>query len=383
MLDHWTPGEEIVLVANESYWRADDNPIWEGGPSGVAKIKRFVALFVDEWGTRLAMFEAGDADYVSVPAQFNSQVEPYYGTVTCADPDHKSCVDAVPGAWMQAYVGIQQPAMTPAQFNQAINSEGGNVFQGSGQLDGNGIPDDFFADIHIRKAFSYCFDYDTVIAEALDGEGAQAQGPIIAGMLGYRDDGFMYSYDPDKCAEEFQASETGVWDTGFYMQIGYNTGNEARRLAAEVLKAGIEQVNPNFQIQVVGMPWPVLLNARRASKLPVYVGGWLEDFHDPHNWVHPFLHSAGAYGRVANISEPTKSEFDALIAQGAALTNPEERRPVYEQIQLMAQEEAPMIWMYQPLVRYHFSPWIKGWYFNAAYPGPAYSYVYALEKVGP
>src|SRR5215216_2456884 len=32
---------------------------------------------------------------------------------------------------------------------------------GSGQLDGNGIPADFFGDIHIRKAFSYSFDFET------------------------------------------------------------------------------------------------------------------------------------------------------------------------------------------------------------------------------
>jgi peptide/nickel transport system substrate-binding protein len=226
-------------------------------------------------------------------------------------------------------------------------------------------------------------DYETMIAEALDGEGSQAQGPIIAGMLGYRDDGFVYSYDPDKCAEEFQASETGVWDTGFYMQMAYNTGNDTRRLAAEILKAGIEAVNPNFQITVVGMPWPVLLNTRRQAKLPIYVGGWLEDFHDPHNWVHPFLHSHGAYGAVANIQEPLRTEFDTLIEQAASLTDPEERRPIYEDIQLKAQTEAAMIWLYQPLARYHFSPWIKGWYYNAAYSSGNYSYAYALEKVGP
>jgi peptide/nickel transport system substrate-binding protein len=273
--------------------------------------------------------------------------------------------------------------MTPAQFNQAINSEGGNVFQGSGQLDGNGIPDDFFTDVHIRRAFSYCMDYETLISEALDGQGAQAQGPIIAGMMGYRDDGFVYSYDPDKCAEEFQASESGVWDTGFYMQIAYNTGNDTRRLAAEILKAGVEAVNPNFQISVVGMPWPVLLNARRASKLPIYVGGWLEDFHDPHNWVHPFLHSQGAYGRVANIQEPLKSEFDSMIAEAASYTDPEQRRPIYEELQLLSQTEAVMIWLYQPLGRSAFSPWIQGWYFNAAYSNSRFSYVYALSKVGP
>jgi peptide/nickel transport system substrate-binding protein len=61
-LENWTPGEEIVLVANENYWRADDDPIWEGGPAGVPSIARVVIKNIDEWGTRLAMFEAGDAD---------------------------------------------------------------------------------------------------------------------------------------------------------------------------------------------------------------------------------------------------------------------------------------------------------------------------------
>jgi peptide/nickel transport system substrate-binding protein len=382
-LDHWTQGEEIVLVRNEDYWRADDDPMWEGGPSGLASIERVVILNVNEWGTRLAMFEAGDADYAFTPALYNSQVEPFYGVVECGDPNHRSCVEPAEDGWIHAYVGNARPAMDAPLFNQMLTSEGGNVFQGSGELDGNGIPDDFFQDIHIRKAFSYCFDYETVIEEALAGEGTQAQGPILAEMLGYRDDGLMYSYDPDKCIEEFQASESGVWDTGFYMQIAYNTGNDRRRLASEVLKAGIEAVNPNFQIQVVGMPWPVLLNTRRAGKLPIYVGGWLEDFHDPHNWVHPYLHSHGAYGRVLNLTEELAAEIDGLIAEAAASADPEVRRPIYEEIQLRAQEEALAIWAYQQMVRYHFSPWIEGWYFNPAYTMGAYAYIYALDKVGP
>ena len=383
MLDHWTPGEEIVLVANENYWRADDEPMWEDGPSGVASINRVVQLFVSEFGTRLAMFEAGDADFITVDPQYYTQLEPSYGSVYCFDPDNEVTCPAEAGGWMQVFAGYQTATMTPAQFNQAINAEGGNTFMGSGELDGNGIPSDFFTDVHIRRAFAYCMDYDTMIAEALGGQGAQAQGPIIAGMMGYRDDGYMYSFDLDKCAEEFQASESGVWDTGFYMQLGYNTGNDTRRLAAEILKAGIEAVNPNFQISVVGMPWPVLLNTRRAGKLPIYVGGWLEDFHDPHNWVHPFLHSGGAYGRVANIQEPLSSTFDSMIEEAASFVDPEQRRPIYEEIQLMAQEEAPMIWLYQSVGRTHLSPYISGWYFNAAYSAASFSYIYALDKVAP
>ena len=74
-LDHWTSGEEIVMTANEDYWRTE--PMWEGGPSGVAKIKRVVIKNIDEWGTRLSMLQAGDADEIYTPPQYRPQLEPF------------------------------------------------------------------------------------------------------------------------------------------------------------------------------------------------------------------------------------------------------------------------------------------------------------------
>jgi len=377
MLDHWTPGEEILLVANENYWRAEGDPIWEGGPSGVASIKNILIKSVDEWGTRQAMFEAGDADFIYVPSQYRPQLEEQYGVTCQADG---TCEDTGDG-YIQAWVGLPLLAMTPAQFNWQINVEGGNPFAGSGKLDGNGIPADFFQDEHIRKAFNYCFDFDAMINDALNGEGIQAQGPIIAGMMGYREgEDPLYSFDLAKCEEEFKLAENDVWETGFYFQMAYNTGNDTRRLASEILKAGIESVNDKFNITVVGMPWPVLLNSRRAQKLPIYVGGWQEDFHDPHNWVHPFLHSQGAYGRVISMPEEKAAEFDALIEEAASYTTAAERTPIYEAIQLKAQEDAVVIWMYQAVGRVHLQKWINNYYFNPAYSGAASSYVYALSK---
>jgi peptide/nickel transport system substrate-binding protein len=393
MLDHWTPGEEIVLTANENYWRPEGEPVWDGGPSGAPQIKRVLIKNIDEWGTRLAMFEAGDADVVYVPAQYRPQVEPYYG-VECDAAGN--CNDVNPSGYIQVWKDLPTLAMTPAQFNWQINVEGGNPFVGSGELDGNGIPPDMFTDIHVRKAFNYCFDFDTMIADALNGDGIQAQGPIIQGMMGYLEgQAPLYSYDLDQCEAEFKMADVNhngvpagedpedIWDVGFYMQMAYNTGNDTRRLASEILKAGLESVNPAFNVAVVGMPWPVLLNTRRQQKLPIYVGGWLEDFHDPHNWVQPFLHSQGAYGRVINMTPDYAEKYDALIEKGASLTDPEERRAVYEDIQLQAQEDAVVIWMYQAVGRVHMQKWIQGFYYNPAYSSANHSYVYALSKVAP
>jgi peptide/nickel transport system substrate-binding protein len=391
MLDHWTPGEEIVLTANENYWVTE--PLWDGGPSGPPSIKRVVIKNIPEWGTRLAMFEAGDADYIYAPAQYRPQIEPYYKTLCQADG---TCEEGNPEGYIQVWRDLPTLAMTPAQFNWQINVEGGNQFVGSGALDGNGIPADMFQDIHVRKAFNYCFDFDTMIQDALNGEGIQAQGPIIQGMMGYREgEAPLYSYDPAKCEEEFKLADVNhngvpagedpedIWDMGFYMQMAYNTGNDTRRLASEILKAGLEAVNPNFNIAVVGMPWPVLLNTRRAQKLPIYVGGWLEDFHDPHNWVQPFLHSQGAYGRVINMTPDYADKYDSLIEEAASVTDPEQRRQLYEEIQLDAEEDAVVIWMYQAVGRVHLQEWMKGFYYNPAYSAADHSYVYALSKEAP
>lgn len=382
-LDHWTPGEETVLVANEDYWRTD--PIWEGGPSGPPRIKRVVLKNITEWGTRLAMFEAGDADWIYAPAQYRPQLQPYI-KVSC---DYKGkCEEANPDGYIRALVNLPAPVMTPAQFNWDINVEGGNPYVGSGELDGDGIPPNFFQDEHVRRAFNWCFDWDILIEEVLNGEGLQAQGPIIAGMMGYREgeDPLFYN-DFDKCAEEFQAAFDGqLWENGFYMQIAYNEGNENRRGMAEILKAGIESVNPEFNVQVLAMPWPVLLNSRRQAKLPIYVGGWQEDFHDPHNWAHPFLHSEGNFGRVINIASgnpEVAAEFDALIDEAASLTTVEERRPIYEEIQLKAQEEAAILWGYQYIDRLHYQDWIDVNYWNPGLPNMEYAYIYAMDKVAP
>ena len=391
-LDHWTPGEEIVLVANENYWRTE--PMWEGGPSGVPTIPRVVIKNITEWGTRLAMFEAGDADWIYAPPQYRPQLYPYAKEYCTADG--RTCEEANPEGYIRVFKDLPEPAITPAQFNWQINVEGGNPYIGSGALDGNGTPPDFFQDIHIRNAFNYCFDFQAMVDDSLAGEGMQAQGPIIKGMMGYREgEAPLFSYDPAKCEEEFKLAdldkdgipagedEDDVWNLGFYMQIGYNAGNDTRLLSAQILKAGVEAVNPNFSIQVLAFPWPVLLESRRSGKLPVYVGGWQEDFHDPHNWVQPFLFSDGNYGRVINMTDDYKAKYDQWILEGIKETDPEKRRPIYEQIQLAAQEDAVVIWMYQRINMIPVQLWIKGTYYNPAYSQESYSWIYGLSKEAP
>jgi peptide/nickel transport system substrate-binding protein len=74
VLDHWTPGQEIVLTKNPTYW---------GDP---AKLDRAVIQIIPEWGTRFAELQAGDADIVDVDVANRSQADALVGEFAVYDP---------------------------------------------------------------------------------------------------------------------------------------------------------------------------------------------------------------------------------------------------------------------------------------------------------
>ena len=106
-----------------------------------------------------------------------------------------------------------------------------NPYIGSGKLDGNGIPSDFFSDVNIRKGFSYAFDWDTFISDVYKGEAVQSLEIPLPGMPGYDAAAPHYTMDLDKATAAFKASTLksadgkSVWDVGFRMQMLHNQGN--------------------------------------------------------------------------------------------------------------------------------------------------------------
>lgn len=381
-LDHWTHGTEIVLTANENYWRTE--PIWEGGPSGVPTVKKIIWQYVTEWGTRLAMTQAGDADFALAPSAFYSQLDPMV-KISYLEGDEKGKSQPGPGNTLKEFKDLPNPFMTAAMFNFNVDVEGGNPYIGSGKLDGSGIPPDFFSDIHVRKAFNYCFDWDAYLKDGLGGNGIQPHGPIVKGVPGYDETSPVYSYDAKKCEEEFKAStwksEDGksLWDTGFYFQLTYNTGNEQRRIATEIIKKNIETINPKFSLAVVNLPWPSFLAGRKQGKFPVTLSGWIQDYADASNWVHPFMHSAGSYSRVQKFPPDLQKEIDALIEEGVSSSDWAKREPAYKKLQQLSYDQAIDIFLFQELTRYYWQTWDGGYYFNPVYPLP-YAYLYAISK---
>jgi peptide/nickel transport system substrate-binding protein len=388
-LDHWTRGQEIVLVRNDDYWRTE--PAWEGGPTGPAALERVVIQKVDEFGTRFAMFQAGDADSLVVGSQADyAQVDPLVGEECVYNTEtgnFDACTPVGDGSGaIRRYVGMPQVTHTDVFLNFDIKSD---QYIGSGALDGNGIPADFFSDVHIRKAFNYCFDWETYIQDVMVGEGVQTMTIPVAGMPGFDANAAHYTFDPALCEQEFKLAdvdkdgvpagddpEGDVWTTGFRFAATYNQGNTARQSVAEIMAANLASVNELFLVEVLGLPWPAFLQSQRDQSLPIFISGWLEDIHDPHNWYQPYI--IGTYGRRQSLPEDMRGQFQELLNQGVSETDPAARAEIYAQVNQQYYDTAPAILLATATARRYEQRWLNGFYYNPIYSG-LYYYVFTKQ----
>jgi len=364
MLEYWTPGEETSLVRNDNYWRTEETPKWEGGPYGPAKLERVVRQIVDEWGTRFAAMQAGDADYVTVNPEAYPQMDPLVGEVCDFRTDE--CAPSDMGGFLTKLDQLASTSRTDMFLNFNIPAD--SPFIGSGQLDGNGIPGDFFGNVLVRQAFAQCFNYDAYIEQVLQGLGTRNNGPIIKDMLGYNEDGPMYEYDPEACAAKLEEAYPELPETGFRLQVAYNTGNTTRQTIAEILQSELGAINPLYQVEAVGLPWPTYLRTYRAGQLPVAISGWAEDIHDPHNWVQPYL--IGTYAGRQNMPQELIDKYTELITAAVLAPTPDERAQIYYDLQQEVYDDIPTVFLAQLAGNRYYQPWVQGEYYNSAYSSP-------------
>jgi peptide/nickel transport system substrate-binding protein len=351
-LKRWDIGVEIDFDRFEKYWR------------GPAKVKHVVVKKLDEWSDRLLLLKNGDADIVYVPAQYLPQVE------------------GLPGVVVHDPIDVPQVLLRAMFFVAPVKVEG-NEFIGEGPWDGYGIPPDLFADVNVRKAFCLAFDYDAFIEQVLLGKGYKIHGPIPkAFSWAYEEDPALdWDYDPEAAAELLKKARNGeLWEKGFNLTILYNEGNDVRRIAAEILKANLEAMNPKFRVNIQAVPWKTYLSYLVTGKMPLFIIGWIADYPDPNNFAVPFVASYGTFAgfqgeyMIENIFKPY---FDPIVAAAMATTDKEIRGNLYKLIARLAKDWAVDIWLPQRYPYRVMRDWVRGWPINPIYPSP---YFYPMYK---
>ena len=319
----WEPSKVFIFNRFDGYW------------GEMPALKTAIIRYNKEWSSRKLALQNGDADRVMVDTQYLPEVEAMADVV----------VHSVP-----------QLSVTAALFCQQVNPEA-NTNIGSGKLDGEGIPPDFFSDSHVRKAFLLAFDRDTYAHDVWNDRVVMPTSPNAKG-LPYYIDVPIYTFDLEKAkAEMMQAWGGQVWETGFKMVITHNTGNAQREAAAQMLAENIMSLSPKFQIEVRTVDWKDYTVAYRKYQFPIFIIGWGADFPDPDNFIFTFMSSEGVYGKyMAYASE----EVDRLCKEGRFEVNPEKRRAIYERLQNLWYEDAIGCMLYQKIDNFAYRSNIKG-----------------------
>ena len=322
-LKAWEKSKEFVFERFDEYW----------GPKPA--LKNAIVKYVSEWSTRKLMLLNGDADIVTVDDPYVPEMLEVEGL---------------------KHYKIPQLSVTAAMFCQKVNPDQ-NTSIGSGKLDGEGIPPDFFSDINVRKAFLHAFDRALYEEDVLQNISTVPTNPNIPG-LPYAVDVPIYEFDLEKAAEYMKKAWDGqVWEKGFKMTITYNTGNARREGAALMLAENIMSLNPKFQIETANVEWKDYLVKYRNFQYPIYIIGWGADYADPHNFLYTFMKSSGVYGRYMAYKN---DEVDRLCDEGIAISDPAERTKIYDRLQNLWYEDAIGLCIYQENLYRFYKDWVQG-----------------------
>lgn len=190
----------------------------------------------------------------------------------------------------------------------------------------------------VRLAISYAINRDSIASEVYHGYGVPSSSLIPAGVIGYKDS--PVTYDPEKAKALLK--EAGYEDGFEFTAITVDT---IRKNTMEYIKLNLADVGITFNYNLVTMKEAVAsMNANEHGGILV---GWAYNS-DP-NGVLPVLLGSGS-GKTMNSSNYSNPVVDDLIRQGRSENDENQRTQIYEQINEIVTQDAPIVVLLNPMV---------------------------------
>lgn len=305
--DHWTPGEELLLLANDRFH--------EGRPYLDAITCRIYAGA----DALEAGFLAGEVGHARLDGRGydKAKQDPVLGPLC----ERIAPVDA-------QYCGL---ICTKPPFDNKL----------------------------VRQAANYAVDRETYLRQVLGGHAVLSQGPLPPSLLPAGASG-GYRYDLGRAKELMrEAGYANGYPGTVILHVRANNQEQATR--AEFIAAALEQIG--IKVQTVVLPWTELLKHANMEKCNIYlmgaIGGHAEGKRYLDQWFHSRFIGSSNYLGYHNPA------FDSLIDQAEIVANPEKRREMYVEAHHLIQADAPWIFLFHPIFYMARQPYVKGLRYNA------------------
>jgi peptide/nickel transport system substrate-binding protein len=282
----WARDEQVVLAANEKYWR------------GVPQIKKVVFRPIPEATTRIAGLQNKELDIIiGVPPSH----------VPMAEKKGRSFVSKVPGMHV-VFVAFD-------------NTKGGPV-----------------ADKRVRRAIAHAIDIDTIIKKTIYGYGIKLALPYPKTHFGYDTELKPYPYDPNEAKRLL--AEAG-YPKGFDFILNSPTGRWGEdRETAEAVVGYLRKVGINASARFLE-GGTFITKWFSHDMYPAYLARFGDVTWDAGYALFRLLRSGSLFSNFHN------PQIDALIDEGRSTTDRQKRLKAYYDVAKLIKEEVPYAFTYQ------------------------------------
>lgn len=326
-LKEYKPGERIIMVKNNLYWRKD--------PAGktLPYLENWVRIIADNQETKSLLFEKGQTHFLAVRGI------DYKRFVSKADQNDFNLVNAGPNFGTDFLI-----------FN--LNPRNPKLKEQPWKLE-------WFNNIHFRKAIAYAFDKQTMINQALAGQGTPQWSPISSPNKVYlNQDVKKYPFNLEKARQELKAAKFYWDDSGkLYDQndrrVEFNILTYAENNTIISLMNIIASDLRNLGMKINASP--IEFN-KLVSKLDnewdfdtIIIGltGGVEPHSGSNVWPsNGHLHMWNP--RQKNPATEWEARIDELFRLGAAATSIKQRQKYYDEFQEIIAEKLPVIYTVVP-----------------------------------
>ena len=318
MLKDWVPQARIVLERNPYYRDA-----------GHVALKRVVYLPIEDGGTELRMYRAGQVDITAdVPAALLDVVRRDFPQELATAP-----------ALSASYLGYN---LTRPPFRAA----GG-----------------------LRLALALVIDREAICDRILKSSARPAYGWVPPGLPGYSRQRVSWADWPMArritLARQLYAAAGYGPSHRLRLELRFNTNDTNKRLAIAIASMWHETLG--VETDLLNEEFKVFLENRKARKVTqVYRGGWTADYADPSTFTDLLGSKAGL-----NDTGYDNPDYDALIARAAADADPVGRMADLAAAERLLLSDLPLIPLYDGMWLHLVKGYVQGYRPNVL--GYAYS----------